>query len=56
VETYRNEQVWHQFLVFGPALSILASTSLDIPPSTVTNHAEEEDRIKPWKRAIEASD
>ena len=55
-KTHRNEQIRHPSLILEPGLPVLGPAALDIPQSTVADHASEENRVEPRERAAEASD
>lgn len=45
--THWNEDVGNSLLVLLPSLAVLASTSINVPLSTVNDHNHEEDEVKP---------
>lgn len=55
-KTHRNEQIWNLALVFLPSFPILCAAFLDIPNGTVDDHTCEEERVKPRKWRVKASD
>lgn len=48
--TYWDENVWNLFLVAFPSLTVLPTTSMNVPPGTVDNHDHEENKVEPGKR------
>lgn len=54
--TYRNEEVWNASLILGPSLAVLVAAALDVPKSTMRDHARKEDGIEPRERAVETGD
>lgn len=50
--TYGNKKVWHSPGVLIPGFTICLATTCNITLCTVKDHAKEENRIEPRKRAI----
>jgi len=49
--TYRDEDVWHLFLIPLPSLAILASAPVGVPIGAVDDHNDKEDGIEPREGA-----
>jgi len=49
--THRNEQVRDASLVLAPGLAVLGTAAGDVAARSVSNHADEEERVEPREGA-----
>ena len=54
--TYWDKEIRYPPLVLGPRVTVLGPATVYVPPSTVGDHAAEEDGIEPGEGALEACD